>query len=139
MIGGENAFGKGNYRGTVIEEILPVVLDKSGEKMDKRFFKLKLENRTHPLADISSEGEDTARAWKELPMVEGCQLLRRKKGSTVIAVHPDLKADGGKVVCIACQDVGKGRSMAIGINTTWRWLLSGARKGEKPACRPDCC
>ncbi|MDI6641624.1 MAG: glutamine amidotransferase [Elusimicrobiota bacterium] len=139
MIAGDNAFGKGAYRGTAIEEVLPVVMDEPNEPIEEGLFNLRVVNFDHPISKLSEEGgrKESERIWNELPPLDGCQRLRAKTGAdgtTVIAVHPYLKLETGNAVCIACGEgevYGKGRSVAIGSNTTWRWLLNP--KGDTQA------
>jgi len=125
MIAGENAFGKGNYRGTALEEIIPVNMDKPEEPLEEGFFNARLVNYSHPIVLLADSVKESTKIWDEFPPVDGCQKLREKPGSVTIAVHPWKNH-----VCIACGEYGKGRSVAMGINTTWRWLLGMAQKGK---------
>jgi len=125
MIAGENAFGKGNYRGTALEEIIPVNMDKPEEPLEEGFFNARLVNYSHPIVLLADSVKESTKIWDEFPPVDGCQKLREKPGAVTIAVHP-----WKNYACIACGEYGKGRSVAMGINTTWRWLLGMAQKGK---------
>ncbi|MEW6041403.1 MAG: hypothetical protein AB1633_07780, partial [Elusimicrobiota bacterium] len=37
------------------------------------------------------------------------------------------KIEGENAVIIACREIGKGRTMVIGTNTTWRWQMGGGQ------------
>ena len=120
MIAGDNAFGKGAYSGTAIEKILPVIMDNPDEPFEEGLFNPVVVNRNHPLS--FSE--------KDIYPLDGCQHLRQKPNTNVIAVHPTLKLEQKNSVVLACMEYGKGRTVALGTNTTWRWLLSSAYEGK---------
>ncbi|MFN3966442.1 MAG: glutamine amidotransferase, partial [Endomicrobiia bacterium] len=126
MIAGDNAFGKGGYSGTAIEKILPVILDAPDEPFEEGTFTPVVLDRNHYLSFSD----------KDLYSLEGCQHLRQKPGSTVVAVHPTLKLDGKNVVVLAGMEYGQGRTAALGTNTTWRWLLSSAYEGKTESIYP---
>ena len=128
MIGGENAFGLGDYRSSVLADILPVQMEGPEELYEQGRFKLKLVNHTHPIVFLSDEQTETEKLWQRLPEVDGCQRLRPKPGALVLAENPYLKINGVSVPVIAVQEVGKGRTMAVGINTSWRWFLGMAKE-----------
>lgn len=130
MIGGNSAFGKGSYKNTRMEEVIPVIMNDPSEPFEEGLFKIKLANYNHPIVNITDDQPSLDQAWSALPELDGCQRLRAKPGSTVLAVNPYLKLDGQNAVCMAVQEIGKGRSMAMGINTTWRWLLGKAQEGK---------
>ncbi|OGS21836.1 MAG: hypothetical protein A3J83_01920 [Elusimicrobia bacterium RIFOXYA2_FULL_40_6] len=130
MIGGTNSFGRGNYKNTPIEEVIPVIMDNPSEPFEEGPFKVKLDNYTHPIVNISDDQTSIEKIWSALPELDGSQRLRAKPGATVLATNPFLKIDGQSAVTMAVQEIGKGRSMAIGTDTTWRWMLGKAQEGK---------
>jgi len=124
MIGGDNGFGKGGYIGSPIEEIIPVEMDTPEEPIEEGPFKLKVLQPQHPIMSITDNITDTQRIWNnEMPELDSCQKLRPKKGTNILAVHPFKKISDNNIVVIACAEYQKGRTVAIGSNTTWRWAL----------------
>jgi hypothetical protein len=68
---------------------------------------------------IGEPGEDTGVAWAKLPALPGAnQLSGLKLGAVALA-----KTAAGQPMIVA-QKYGKGRSLAIAFDTTWRWVLT---------------
>lgn len=126
VIGGDNAFGKSGYRGTSLENVLPVLLDGREEPLSEGLFGLRITDLSHPLARLTEDPGETKKIWEEMPQLDGCQKLRPRKGAKVIAVHPWEKTESGNLTAIACGEYGKGRTAALGFNTTWRWALGSS-------------
>ncbi|MFH1824801.1 MAG: glutamine amidotransferase [Candidatus Firestonebacteria bacterium] len=132
MIGGDESYGRGGYKGTQIEEILPVEISGFDEVFESGFFKVKpLE---HPINTLSDTKEENLDIWQSLPELEGCnKFVRAKKGAVVLAGTEDLKdADGAPLPVITIWPKGQGRVLSVGTNSTWRWSmgLAGAGKGN---------
>jgi uncharacterized membrane protein len=130
MIGGEESYGRGGYKGTAIEEILPVEIGGIDEEYIQGFFKVKpLEHPVNVIADTKEENEVI---WNNLPELEGCnKFIRAKKGAVVLASREDLKdADGHSLPVITIWQRGKGRVLAVGTNSTWRWSMGLASMGK---------
>ena len=120
MIGGSESFGRGGWEATPLADVLPVDLGRSEGEIPG-------EIKVHPtpqgassdLMKIAQEGTDVEGAWGLLGPVTGANLLGGPKpGATVLATAPG----GGPLIVV--QQYGKGRSMAIAFDTTWRWVLS---------------
>jgi uncharacterized membrane protein len=132
MIGGDNSFGKGNYRGSPIEEIIPVQMDMPDEPAEDGLFKLRVVNPSHPIMMLTDDVKENEHVWSTgICQLDTCQRLRPKQGATVLAEHSTAKTDKGNVAVIACGEYGKGRSIAIGTNTMWRIALSAETSTEK--------
>ncbi|MBU2567506.1 MAG: hypothetical protein KJ967_01865 [Elusimicrobia bacterium] len=128
MIGGDNAFGKGAYPGSPLEEIIPVLMDSPSEPFYEGLFMPKIQDYTHPIMAVADTPGQTISLWQSVPPVDSHQALRPRPGSKVLAESPSMKLDGRNAVCIAAGEYGKGRSLAMGINTTWRWLLGSTTR-----------
>jgi uncharacterized membrane protein len=126
MLGGEDSFARGGYIGTPIEEILPVSMTDS--KWLTQTFVPKPENSfSHPVLNLAGEKEASIKIWSEVPELEGYDpSIEPKPGSTVL-----LKTDKG-VPLLAVSNTGKGRTMALNTNSTWRWCMGFAGMGKTP-------
>ncbi|NOX96700.1 MAG: VWA domain-containing protein [Nitrospirae bacterium] len=125
MLGGKNSFGAGNYRGTPIEEILPVSLGAGGWISSKFKMELTAEGRAYPIFRSSSKG------WENLPALSGGNIVdSAKPGATVLATYPYRKNRNGKLIVMAVQNYGQGKTVAITTDSTWRWTFSG-RGGDE--------
>ena len=141
MLGGELSFDAGGYAGTPIEAILPVelgvVASGKGAAIDVQRVhpKLTLLGRSHPLTALALDVEESAKLFADLPPIDGVNLVRRAKpDATVLAVHPTLlDADHQPLPIISVREAGRGRVLAVGSDSTWRWSFSGGAHG---ALRP---
>ncbi|MEI7904381.1 MAG: glutamine amidotransferase [Candidatus Firestonebacteria bacterium] len=129
MIGGEDSFGRGYYKSTAIDALLPVEMKGPDETFSPGFFKMKPEE--HPLNRIAYTKEESEAAWEAMPELEGCNvLLRAKPGSFVLGRHPTIKGTDGELIpIIAAWQKGKGRVLSVATNTTWRWSMELAGNG----------
>lgn len=130
MIGGDNSFGKGGYKGTAVENILPVEISAFDEKFADNQFKLKVID--HPVNLLAETKEENDALWNELPELEGCNVfIRAKQGAVVLGSNPNLKdVDGSNMPVITIWQKGRGRVLAVGTNTTWKWSMGLAASGR---------
>lgn len=126
VIGGSNAFTQGGYRGTPLEEILPVNLWTTGDDFAAGLFKPAVLNHEHPMILQSESLESSKAAWDALPPMDGYNRFNGiKPGSTVLLSVADQKTPGGTPMpLLAIRDYGKGKVMVLGTDSTWRWKLA---------------
>jgi uncharacterized membrane protein len=130
MIGGDNSFGRGGYRGTPVEEILPVEMDEAGEEIVEGKFKMLITEPTHPILTLSDNPGENSQIWAEMPELDSCnRLLRQKPEAIALGVHPLIKNKYGNLVILAVWERGKGRVMSIASNSTWRWCFQTRGRG----------
>ena len=138
MLGGAASFSSGGYAGTPVAAALPVELygpTDAGPPLDtQKFLPVLTETGlVHPVTSLRYSPDDNARVWKQLPQLEGVNLIAgAKPDATVLAVHPRLKTRAGKPMpVIVTGEYGKGRSMAVTTDTLWRWgFVAAARPGD---------
>ena len=140
--GGGVAFSAGtlNYpRGycnqPVLEKLLPVQLDNDlGRMVDAPMaepFRMLLTpaGRVHTVMDLTTNPEEKLQLWEgrdprrdSLPGLYWYLPVRKAKASaTVLATHP-LQGDRfGRHPILAVQPVGRGRTLFVGTDETWRW------------------
>ena len=130
MIGGDNSFALGRYKGTAVEEILPVEMeDVSGNIIDGKF-KMLARETTHPILKLSDNPGENSKIWAAMPELDGCnRLLRPKPDAIVLGVHPLIKNKYGNLVILAVWEKGKGRVMSVASNSTWRWRFQARARG----------
>ncbi|MFB0526416.1 MAG: glutamine amidotransferase, partial [bacterium] len=130
MIGGDNSFARGGYKGTPIEEILPVEMeDVSGNIIDGKF-KMLTREATHPILRLSDKLGENSQIWEGMPELDGCNRLSKAKPDAIIlGVHPLVKNKYGNLVILAVWEKGKGRVMSMASNSTWRWSFQARARG----------
>jgi uncharacterized membrane protein/nitrogen fixation protein FixH len=133
MIGGDRAFDLGDYAGTPIAEVLPVKLGVTGPKSDPRPFvpELTEAGRIHPLTRLESTLQASADTWEQLPEMDGLNLTRGLKADSALLLgHPTMRTGGQPMPVAAVREVGKGRTMALMVDGSWRWSFSQAAQGH---------
>lgn len=135
MIGGDRSFDLGDYAGTPIEEILPVQLGMpvdGATDLDPFEPQLTAQGAHHPVTRLMGSSEDTRIMWDRLPPLDGLNTtVGVQPGSAVLLEHPDLTtADGKPMPVIAVREVGKGRTMALMGDSSWRWVMTEAAQGN---------
>ncbi len=134
MIGGDRSFDRGAYAGTAIAEVLPVELGVSGDAVDLGPFQpnLTAAGARHPVTALSDDPAENAATWERLSALDGVNLSRgARKGAAVLLAHPRLRGpDGAPLPILAVSEVGKGRTMALLGDSSWRWSFDEAGSGQ---------
>ncbi len=130
MVAGKR-YSPREYRGTPIENLLPVEFDAptvaaTGELDAFKPVKLELTTagRNSTMLQLSDKHGENMRLWNDLPPVYFiARVLRGKPGAEVLIVDPDpLKASRfGPMPVVAVQQYGLGQSLYVGTDNTWRW------------------
>ena len=124
MVGGPLSFSQGGYLGTPIEAILPVSLlrERRDYRQATHHMELTDEGRSHPITRLSSDDQENERIWESMPELDGLNLVGDPKpGATVLAVSDGSPGNGAGAPLLAMQPVGKGRSLALMTDYTWKW------------------
>jgi len=142
MLGGDLSFTLGGYAGTPVATVLPVelppVASTTAELVDPAPFKMQLtaEGRAHPMTALRIDLEDNDARWAAMPELGGTNLVTRAKaGATVLGTHPTRKgADGKPLPILTVGEAGKGRSLALTTDSSWRWIFSGGAVCQGDGC-----
>ncbi len=128
VIGGEQAFGHGGYRGTPLEEVFPVALSASPADFEPALFQAKPVSPDHPLLALFDSPEENRRAWTEIAPLEGfARFAAVREGASVLVTHPSERTESGAPLpVVALRAYGRGKVLLIGTDSTWRWRLGAA-------------
>ncbi len=126
--GGENAFSSGGYRGSPLEEVLPVALSSRVPDFIPGLFSPKPASYDHPLVRLFDTAEESRQAWEALPPLDGwSRFASTRPGAQVVAAQPHETADDGSPLpVIAARSYGRGKVMLVSTDSTWRWKLGAA-------------
>jgi uncharacterized membrane protein len=126
--GGENAFSAGGYKGSPIEDVLPVALSVRSPDFVPGLFTPKPTSYEHPLVKLFDTAEESRKAWDGLPPLDGWgRFAAARSGAQIVAVHPTETAeDGSPLPVIAMRSYGRGKVMLVSTDSTWRWKLGAA-------------
>ena len=142
MIGGDLSFGSGGYAETPLGEVLPVVIPPSGTPATRALItgrfapRLAQDLARHPLLELAPNAAANAEAWSSLAPLEGAnRILGLRDGSRTLLTHPSERAEGGgPMPLLAVGSAGRGRTLALATDTTYRWgITTGGRTGDASA------
>jgi len=135
MVGGDRSFDLGAYGGTPIEEILPVKLGLPKETsvaFEPFQPTLTAAGRRHPITRLVQDEAENQAWWTRLHKQDGShRVAGLAPGAAALLVREDVRLeDGSPMPVLAVREVGKGRTMALTIDGSWRWSFSEAAEGR---------
>ncbi|MBZ5495296.1 MAG: glutamine amidotransferase [Acidobacteriia bacterium] len=138
MIGGKNSFGQGGYVNTPLEDALPIAL-RPGQGnapvpgyQDSEFkAELTSYGLEHPATRLSMDEQANRKRWAAAPPLVGINPTGAPKpGATVLAQSSVRDVTGQYPVLLAFQRFGRGKSMALTTDSTWRWRMEQEYKNN---------
>jgi uncharacterized membrane protein len=128
-LGGRLAFDGGKYKGTTIDDLLPVSLT-GGPVDDANSFApvykplLTAAGQSHPITRLYEDRAQNQKAWNELPPVSVSEPLTNvKPGATVLLEARKVEGGGAQVPLLVQQRYGRGQTLALTASDTWRWRM----------------
>ena len=128
-LGGRLSFDAGKYKGTTLDELLPVTLT-GGPVDDSSSFapvykpQLTGAGQTHPITRLTEDRGANQKAWTDLPPISVSEPLTNIKPGASILLEA-RRADGGvqTVPLLVQQRYGRGQTLALTATDTWRWRM----------------
>ncbi len=124
MIGGLNSFTAGGYKGTPVEDILPVSLNSKSIKESicykNTHYRITKSGLESPFFKFANNHKKQKSVLASLPLSEGFNKTTLKQGATLIA-KTDKVCDKKSYPLIATIQAGNGRTMAITTDSQWTW------------------
>ena len=129
-IGGRLSFDGGKYKGTTIDDLLPVSLT-GGATDDASSFApvykpvLTGAGQTHPITRLQDDRGANQKAWNELPPISVSQVLGNvKPGALVLLEARRVEGSGSQSAPLLVQQrYGRGQTLALTAADTWRWRM----------------
>lgn len=129
-IGGRLAFDGGKYKGTVLEDLLPVSLTGNPINDANSFLPvykpvLTGAGQTHPITRLNEDRGQNQKTWNELPPISVSEALPNiKPGATVLLEAKRIDGNGPQLVPLLIQQrYGRGQTLALTASDTWRWRM----------------
>jgi hypothetical protein len=112
-----------------LEPLLPVLV--SGQLKKQVKFEPTPGGLSHPTTSLHDDIYRSETVWKGLPpiLVED-RAVGLKKGASAMAVDPATKTAQGLMPTIAIQRFGRGKTMCILSDQTWRWYFMPVGLGK---------
>ncbi len=127
MVGGQSSFAGGGYAHTAIDRVLPVEIPENLAWFDTVEFSPEYTEAGRAAPVLGSLRELMG---DELPSMTGSNTLgEARPGAIVLLEHPTRKAGAGKMPVLALGEAGDGRTIALGVDGSWRltWSDEGAK------------
>jgi uncharacterized membrane protein len=131
-----------SYVGTPVEDLLPVMLDRSGttsfEGDTTKAFHARLEDPANPheVVRLTQDVKVNRELWEDDGGLYGfywfCPVLRAKPGTQVLLRHPTAENSHGRYPLLVTGYFPSGRTLFLGVDETWRWRFQyGDRYHER--------
>jgi uncharacterized membrane protein len=128
-LGGRLSFDAGRYKGTLIDDLLPLTLE--GRKVDDAesyapVYKAQLTGagQAHPITRLNEDRAISQKTWNDLPPISISEGLKTAKpGATVLLEAKRAGASSPAVPLLAQQKYGRGQTLALTATDTWRWRM----------------
>ncbi len=125
VLGGLDSFGQGGWPGSPIDQVMPMELSEAAGQFARPFaLTPTAQGLRHELMRLKEDASENARMWSELPTIGGANRLpdadrirAGHPGAIILATMPS-----GQPVMVA-QQAGRGRVLAMAVDTTWRWRM----------------
>jgi uncharacterized membrane protein len=129
VLGGRLSFDGGKYKGTTLDDLLPLSL--TGNPIDDvnsfaPVYKpiLTGAGQAHPITRLYEERAANQKTWNELPPISVSQALTNvKPGATVLLEARRVDGAGAQVPLLVHQRYGRGQTLALTASDTWRWRM----------------
>ena len=128
-LGGRLAFDGGKYKGTLIEDLLPVWLS-GGPVDDANSFTavykpvLTAAGQAHPITRLNEDRGANQKTWNELPPISVSEVLTNIKPGASVLLEARRVEGGAQVAPLLIQQrYGRGQTLALTAADTWRWRM----------------
>jgi len=129
MLGGARSFDAGKYASTPIADLSPLYLNDQVEEDETQVvsnFKASLtpRGRIHAVTRLNEDRALSAKAWEELPPISIPERLAGAKPGATVVLEANAINDRSRTAPLLVEErYGRGRSMALTANDTWRWRM----------------
>jgi uncharacterized membrane protein len=128
MLGGPRAFDSGGYGDSALRDVLPVELDGKGNYQTQVSARpvLTASGKAHPITRLLPDPKSNEEAWEKMPPLTSLNHVRSARGQTL------LTASGSGAPLLTVGRYGKGRTLALMSDDTWRWNFVAVGNRESP-------
>jgi len=128
-LGGRLSFDAGKYKGTTLDELLPLTLT-GGPVDDSTSFapvykpQLTAAGQSHPITRLTEDRAANQKAWSELAPISVSESLPNVKPGASVLLEA-RRSDGAPqtVPLLVQQRYGRGQTLALTASDTWRWRM----------------
>jgi uncharacterized membrane protein len=123
MLGGRLNYSAGGYAGTPVADALPVELPREADTTWFRRARIRPTpaGRRHPITRLASDDAADRARWDTLPPLAMAHRLREAKPGAVVLLEGE--SEGERLVALAVQRYGRGRTAAFAVLDAWQWRM----------------
>jgi uncharacterized membrane protein len=128
-LGGRLSFDGGRYKGTLIDDLLPLALEGRTVDVAESYapvYKAQLTGagQEHPITRLNEDRAASQKTWNDLPPISISEALKTvKPGATVLLEAKRAVGSSPVVPLLAQQRYGRGQTLAFTATDTWRWRM----------------
>jgi uncharacterized membrane protein len=128
-IGGARSFDAGKYANSPVADLLPLVLNDQIEEPEMNIASnykavLTSRGRVHAVTRLNEDRNLSGKAWEELPPISIPEILNQTKPGATVILEARSTSDRNRTVPLLAEErYGRGRTMALTTNDTWRWRM----------------
>jgi len=132
MLGGARAFDSGGYADSSLKDVLPVELDGKGRYQTQGAVHpvLTPSGKAHPITRLLPDPKGNEEAWAKMPALTALNQVRSARGETLLSAG--MNGSGATAPLLTIGRFGKGRSLALMSDETWRWNFIAVGNRETP-------
>src|ERR1700752_171850 len=128
-LGGRLSFDGGKYKGTFIDDLLPISL--TGGPVDEAnsfapVYKPVLSGagQAHPITRLNEDRGANQKTWNEVPPISVSEVLTNvKPGASVLLEARRVEGSAQVAPLLVQQRYGRGQTLALTAADTWRWRM----------------
>ena len=132
MLGGQESFIKGGYQKTLLNDLMPVYLERqNGPPTEEAAYQLLLtrEGWLEPWVRIRSTEAAERERLSTMPAFQTINPVRGHKPGSVVLMRA-VDQQGKQLPALVARSYGQGRSAALLVGDLWRWSLKRATPKE---------
>ncbi|MEC9002462.1 MAG: hypothetical protein VX644_03750 [Planctomycetota bacterium] len=132
MLGGQESFIKGGYQKTLLNDLMPVYLERQNSPPEEEAaYQLLLtrEGWLEPWIRIRPTEEAERKRLSTMPAFQTINPVRGHKPGSVVLMRA-VNQQGQELPALVARSYGEGRSAALLVGDLWRWSLQRATPEE---------
>jgi uncharacterized membrane protein len=128
-LGGRLSFDGGRFKGTLIDDLLPLALEGRTVDVAESYapvYKPQLTGagQEHPITRLNEDRAVSQKTWNDLPPISISEVLKTvKPGASVLLEAKRGGASSPAVPLLVQQRYGRGQTLAFTATDTWRWRM----------------
>jgi len=125
LLGGRHAFAEGGYQGSVLQDILPVLMADTAQPEYSRQIKIQPTPAgwVHPALSVADSREKSMARWLTLPALTTVNPIQQIKPGATLLLSGTSGEQDKPYVAMAFQRYGRGKVIAFPVQNSWLWQM----------------